>query len=196
MLSIPGGLTVTGMSTHMKNTNGSLTVRILIGIMALITAALIAAVFFDIIFPPFFSYPSDKTVTDEETDFTVTEYGRRITVSHDKDVIWELSKDVKAQDFLFEDIDRDGKKELAILCWKRGRYGSKRPTWVEKDELKWSQHIFIYRIENDRVMPRWMASDIGIRAASWEFKDGVFLITDTNDEVTKWRWIHWGLEKM
>ena len=184
------------MSTRTKNTDVSLTVRILIATAAVITAALIAAVFLNILFPPFYSYPSDKTLTDDETLLSASQFGRRINVSRDGSMIWELPKDVRAQDFLFEDIDHDGKRDIAVLCWRRGRYGDKRPTWVKTDELKWSQHIFIYKIEDDRILPRWMASDIGIKAASWDYKDGNIIITDIDGEVTKWRWIHWGLEKM
>ncbi len=41
-----------------------------------------------------------------------------------------------------------------------------------------------------------MASDIGVRAAAWEYRDKVLFITDTKGGETKWKWIHWGLEKM
>lgn len=83
-----------------------------------------------------------------------------------------------------------------ILCWKRGRYGKRRPSWVKRDEIGWSQHIYIYEIDGNVVRPKWMASDIGMKAASWEFDDGKLIITDTEGVTTKWVWISWGLEKL
>ncbi len=165
------------------------------GIITIITAALIAAVIFRLIIPPLFSKPCNRTVHDP-AGVDIVEEKRDITVFIDGEKVWELDGNVLAQDFLFEDVDDDGEKELLILCWKRGRYGKRRPTWVKRDEIGWSQHIFIYEIKDMRVTPKWMASDIGMDAASWGFKDGMLYITDTKGTVTKWKWIHWGLEKI
>ena len=167
---------------------------VLTGLM--ITAAVSAAVFLDVIIPPAYSAPADKTVRDEEGDITVSEKGRELDVYRGDTKIWSSPGEILVQDFLTADIDRDGSSELLILCWKRGRFGKHRPTWVRSDEIRWSQHIFIYEMEGDAVLPKWMASDIGIKAASWEYRDGMLYITDTVGAVTKWKWIHWGLEKM
>ena len=162
----------------------------------IITAAFIAAVFLNYIFLPLYSHTPDRVFHDEADDITIEKLGRAITVSTPDGQIWSLEKNVKAQDFLYEDIDHDGKRDIMILCWKRGKYGEHRPSWVKHDEINWSQHIFIYRIDKGKVIPRWMASDMGVRAASWEYKDDMLYITDPKGEVTKWKWIHWGLEKM
>ena len=160
------------------------------------TAAFIAAVFLNLIFPPKYSHGPNRRITDDAEDILIEKKGRSVTVILDGEEVRFLPKGVLVQDVLFDDIDHDGKKDIAVLCWKRGKYGKKKPSWVKRDEIKWSQHIFIYRIENGRVIPRWMASDIGVRAASWEYRDKVLFITDTKGGETKWKWIHWGLEKM
>ena len=176
---------------------------ILIGMI--ITAAVIAAVIFSpiisdmvipVFIPPSYSKPSDKIVTDTDESIRIEETGRNIYVYKDDKQIWALPDKVLAQDFFYEDIDRDDRKELVILCWKRGRFGEHRPTWVKRDEIRWSQHIFIYEVENEAVVPKWMASDIGMKAASMEFRDGSIFITDTDGEITKWKWKTWGLEKL
>ncbi len=195
MWNIPSGLRVTDINILMRITRSS-RFWIVTGIIGLITAAFIAAVFLGFIFLPGYSKPSDRTVSDTDQGITVTETGRKLTVSLNDKEIWSLPEEVRAQDFLYDDIDGDGRKDLIVLCWKRGRYGKHRPTWVEHDEISWSQHIYIYRIEDDRVIPKWMASDIGVDAASWEYQNGLLYITDTEGNVTKWKWIHRGLEKM
>lgn len=165
---------------------------ILILIALLITAAIAAVIFNRLSVLP----PVCKTVMSRDGKICITEDGRRITVSEEGEMIWQLPGEVLAQDFLFEDVDHDGRDELMILCWKRGRFGKRRPSWVKRDEIGWSQHIFIYEVEGGTVKPKWMASDIGMKAASWKFDDGKLIITDTDNVTTEWVWISWGLEKL
>lgn len=174
--------------------------------LKVITAALGAAVFLgafwfflitysDILLPDY-SKPSDKTVYDEKTDITFCENGRRLTASRDGLTVWSLERECFAQDFLVADIDHDGDNELIVLCWKRGRFGKHRPTWVKTDEKTFSQHIFIYEITESGIKPKWMASDIGAAAASFDFDEGNLSITGTDGNITYWRWKSWGLEKL
>ncbi len=177
----------------------------IITVILITTAALFAAVVFNRItayhilpgiFLPSYSEPTDKTVRDDANECIIEQKGRKITVYRNKKEIWKLPSNVFAQDFLFGDIDHDEIPELLILCWKRGRFGQHRPTWVKHDEIGYSQHIFIYEIEGDVVRPKWMASDIGMDATAISYKEENLLITDTDEETTTWRWNSWGLEKM
>lgn len=167
----------------------------------LITAAVLAAVIFlmmgtDLVFPPSYSKPVENKVMEDTEGYTFVQEGRSITVFCEDETVWELPSDVLAQDYFVEDIDRDGRRDLVILCWKRGRYGKQRPTWVKSDEISWSQHIFVYNIRNDGITPKWMASDIGVHAASMEYFDDVLSITDTDGNLTRWMWVSWGFEKL
>ena len=148
------------------------------------------------LFLPEYAASFDKTLTDPEEDVTVIQKGRGVTVYRGDRKIWTLERTVRSQDILLADIDHDSQKELIILCWKRGRFGKHKPTWVKEDEKDYSQHIFIYEIMGDKVRPKWMASDIGMKAASWELTDGVLSIEDTDGNLTKWVWLTWGLEKL
>ncbi len=180
-------------------------IRTIIITLLVVTAAVSAAVIFNrivaytvipAVFLPSYAEPAEKEVNDKETGYRIVEKGRRISVYRGDEKIWDLGEENSAQDFLFEDIDHDGAPELLILCWKRGRFGKRRPTWVKQDEIGYSQHIFIYETEGDLVRPKWMASDIGMDAKKIAFDDGMLLITETDGEVTKWRWNSWGLDKM
>ncbi|MDO4188211.1 MAG: CapA family protein [Lachnospiraceae bacterium] len=109
-----------------------------------------------------------------------------------------LKKGVKAQDMLSLDINHDGKDEVLVLCWRIGRYGDRRPFWVKHDELKWSQHIYIYeKTDTGEYNAIWMASDIHTDVKGWEALDNSFLVTYSPDnEKSIWMWNSWGLEKM
>lgn len=145
---------------------------------------------------PEYSEPADRTDYDGGKDVFVKQDGRRLTVYRDGEKIWKTDRNIHVQDFLLADVDHDGSTDLLVLCWKRGRYGSHRPTWVKHDELGFSQHIYIYEITQAGIRPKWMASDTGIDVASWEFADGALYLTDTEGEVTGWVWKSWGLEKL
>ncbi len=169
----------------------------------MITAALAAVIFAvtEIFFGPLlilpgYSRPVPQTVYDEDNDIKIVLDKRNITVWHDKEVVWVLPAQVRAQSFLYEDADHDGRKDLIVLCWRRGRYGKHKPTWVKRDEIKWSQHIFLYEVSTDTIRPKWMASDIGVKARGMSFEDKALLLTDTDGVVSKWIWRSWGFEKM
>lgn len=172
-------------------------------VLLTVTAALIAAVFFNRVAEeivlssglliPRYATTDDKTVTK---DVTVTKKGRSLVLARNGKKIWQIPRNVKVQDFLLADLDGDDTEELLVLCWKRGRYGKRRPTWVKRDETGYSQHIFVYRISPDGADPMWMASDIGPEALFWDFHDDILFITETDGDVTKWKWGSWGFEKM
>lgn len=122
---------------------------------------------------------------------------RRVRVYSGEALIWETEKHIRVQDVLWGDIDRDGERELMLLCWRRGRYGRKRPFWVEKDETQWSQHIYLYDWTADGIRPIWMASDIGLDAAAWRFdEEERLVITERSGAVSRWDWLSWGLERI
>ncbi len=113
--------------------------------------------------------------------------------------LWETPRGWLAQDFLVGDVDRDGAPELLVLVWKRGSYGPSRPFWVERDDPRYSQHIFIYRWDASgrTLRPLWMASALRPRVKSWAMApDGTLDITTEADEPTRWAWRGWGLERV
>ena len=112
-------------------------------------------------------------------------------------IIWTSPAGVKVQKALSADIDNDGRDELVLLCWKIGRYGRDRPFWVEKDENKWSQHLFVYEYMQGEIRPKWMSSYLGkdladIALYSRADSQNRLLFTDFNGETTCWRWDSWG----
>ncbi len=111
--------------------------------------------------------------------------------------LWQSDKNIKVQDALICDIDHDGESELMLLCWRRGRYGASRPFWETEEEKTWSQHIYIYDLTDNEVTPIWMASYIGVDVVSWSFdNENRLTLTDRNNNITRWDWLTWGLERI
>ncbi len=104
---------------------------------------------------------TDQTFYDQSGKHEILLENRSLCILAGDDVIWTSPKEVKIQEALSCDIDNDGEDELLLLCWKRGRYGTHRPFWVDRDESKWSQHIFVYEYNGEEDRPKWMSSYSG-----------------------------------
>ena len=113
-------------------------------------------------------------------------------------VTYSSKDDFKVQDVLVTDIDRDGDREMVVLLWKHGRYGMHKPFWVEKDEKNYSQHVFIYDVdEAGNVSEKWCASDMGTvagRIRLMDKNDSIFMMEDKDKNCTLWMWDSWGVK--
>lgn len=104
---------------------------------------------------------SNEMLYDRTGRYEITLKDRAVKVVYDNNVIWNSPNKVRVQQAVSHDIDHDQEDELLILCWKRGRFGESRPFWMDRDEKKWSQHIFIYEYDQEEIRPKWMSSYIG-----------------------------------
>ncbi len=125
---------------------------------------------------------------------------RAVEVRYGGAPVWNSPKGVKVQAALSCDIDNDGADELILLCWRIGRYGGSKPFWVERDEKKWSQHIFVYEYGNGEIKSKWMSSDIGQDVAVMAAGGGSapfyrLFLTAPDGTVSRWRWDEWGFTK-
>lgn len=123
-----------------------------------------------------------------------------VSVMYGDTVIWTSPEGVKVQKILSCDADNDGQDELVLLCWKKGRYGKAKPIWVEKDERKWSQHIFVYEYTPDEIKPKWMSSYIGqdvldIASNQKSAPYNRLWLTDLEGAVSSWVWDSWGFTR-
>ena len=186
-------------------------------IAAAMTAAIFAALYYTGCLLPRWAKWHDvtmdvkggKCITDgreevlQETDNPVDEGPDMIELKHrkvraykDGRCIFESPGICRVQNVFYEDIDRDGKRELIFLNFNVGRFGSHRPFWVGRNERKWFQHIYIYDYisEEEMFRPIWMASDIGMDAVDMRIKDkGVIEMEDRYGARSDWMWISFGL---
>ena len=113
------------------------------------------------------------------------------------------------QDSLIFDINGDEADECILLVWKRGSFGPHRPTWVQHDEIGFSQHIFIYSDRSGADDTKedwhaiWMSSKLGLKAADFSEGDEIsgtgrhsLDIIAPDGTVTRWGWLSWGLTRV
>ena len=119
---------------------------------------------------------------------------RRLTVEQDGKEFYKTPLFTHVQDFLYFDINGDGEDELIMLVWKRGSYGEHKPTWVLRDEIDFSQHIFIYSFLEDRLKPIWMSSKLGIEVVSFDAPaERTIRLKEPDGTETDWVWLSFGL---
>ena len=171
--------------------------RSIIMIMALVcTGAVFYGLWRSGVFLPNWITWESTTVYDETgTCAAILDRGR-VTVTYDDSVIWNSPRELRVQQILFGDVDHDREEELLLLCWKIGRFGDSKPFWVERDEQKWSQHIYVYRCGQGKVKPRWMSSYIGQDVTEMSVSgENRLLLTDPAGKISSWLWSSWGFAK-
>lgn len=147
--------------------------------------------------PPSFVTWQEKCDEDLRTNLQLKLENKRLcAIGEEDNIVWTTPVGFKVSDYILCDIDRDSNDELVMLCWKRGKYGNSRPSWVKRDEIRWSQHIAIYDLEHDKISPEWMASDIGFDVKGWTYKDKKLALGDSDGNISYWTWDGWGLYRV
>lgn len=138
-------------------------------------------------------------IKDVPGDYEVSLEEKTVHVLYQGEEIWQSPKGVKVQQIVSGDIDLDGRDELVLLCWKRGRFGTYKPFWIEKDEKSWSQHIFVYDYAEDEILPQWMSSyigqDVSEMSSGGKGQAQWLILKDPDGENSYWRWDSWGFTK-
>lgn len=141
------------------------------------------------------------TWRDGTGEYEISLRGKEARVIRGDSVIWTSPPGVKVQEVISCDIDRDSEEELILLCWKIGRYGSRKPFWIDEDERRWSQHIFVYEYREGEIRPKWMSSYIGQDVAHMDVWDGGtsgkrLLLADLDGAISGWAWDSWGFTRV
>jgi poly-gamma-glutamate capsule biosynthesis protein CapA/YwtB (metallophosphatase superfamily) len=149
--------------------------------------------------PPGWVTWQEKEICDEDLKLVVKGQKAALFPAGEKtSPAWESDRSLKVQDGFLADVDRDGDTEMVLLLWKRGRFGQHRPFWISSDEKTFSQHIFIYDVnESGTVKNKWFASDIGrdvLRMKLMKEDPAIFLTETGNGECFLWAWESFGLK--
>lgn len=131
----------------------------------------------------------------QEERISLTE--NHVRVSRQEAVLWQSDEEWEVTDFLVADIDGDDTVELLLLLWKKGSFGEYTPFWIEDDGQTVTQHIFIYRMDEDKMKAVWMSSQLKPQVRSWDLakENRIHIITDSGED-TIWMWGQWGLERV
>jgi len=142
-----------------------------------------------------------KEVATDYSDGYVVLKDRKVRLYSDtscKTVLWSSERDWFVQNVVIKDLDQDGVEEIIMLVWKHGSYGKHRPFWVEKNDIRLKQHIFIYSnspSKKTRLFARWMSSELGFEVESIASGQGDGLIVTVRSERSMlWKWHGFGIK--
>ena len=176
--------------------------KVIIAILsaAVLTAAVFLVLYFNGAFLPSYASFNDKTYEDESVSISLSK-GRikilRSDSSGNMSKYYESPLKWKVQDFLYYDLDSDGENELLLLTWKVGKYGLYKPFFVDRDTLLWTEHIYIFELENQKIKQKWMASELNREVKEMELTDdGALLLRTPSGEETYWIWEGFGLKNI
>lgn len=175
--------------------------KAIIPIMALLAIGIVLYILWNNgAFLPKWAVWEENSIFDASGSYEISLTEKTVHITYENEKIWDSPENVKVQQILSCDIDRDDCDELILLCWKRGRFGEHKPFWIEDDEKNWSQHIFVYEYAGNEIRAKWMSSYIGQDVASLSSGgnmngDRWLLLTDPQGDASYWRWSSWGFEK-
>ncbi len=125
---------------------------------------------------------------------TLSLNNRNVSVYEDGTLVCTLPDQWLTSDVCIYDIDGDGRQEVITLTWKRGSFGYARPFWIEEDTQAFTQHVFIFNFEHDKLSHTWLSSDVRIDIADITIDSyGRLHLADPEggEEVCEWQ--EWGL---
>ena len=126
---------------------------------------------------------------------------KRMSVFNDSgEQLFLSDKSIKFQDAITTDVDGDGLSDIVAVVWKRGLFGKHRPFWVKTDEKDYSQHVFIYGVDEEgKVSQKWFASETGILINRMKLMDKhpqIILFEDIDGACSLWKWESFGLKNI
>lgn len=158
---------------------------------------------------------ADKTLTEDIDGDNFRETyilkNQRLVVSENEITLWISPEDWKVQSFLLADVNHDQQKELVMVVWKKGSFGRDKPFWLNQDDRRYSNHLFVYSLSHDRMKPLWMSSALSRPIHSLQIQDvdndgkneliiheGTYSMlsyltkSQPQKDYTLWQWKGWG----
>lgn len=140
-----------------------------------------------------FINPVNKSVKRSSLDLVLE--NNFFSILKNNKVLWKTENEYKVKDFLYCDIDKDNKDEIMLLLWKKSKFGKNKPFFAYDDKNKWTQHIFIYDFDGNKIKPIWFSSYISVTVKDFYYDEDLQIlnILDTDNGRTRFKWQTWGL---
>jgi len=132
-----------------------------------------------------------------------------LTVKEGETLLWESPSEYRIDSFALGDVDNDGADNLAVSLWKLGSFGDIKPFWHTGEDLSYKNHLFVYKLQENRYKPVWCSSDLGRPIRSFEIRDAngdskLELVTMEGHygkaggpaRTAVWQWQEWGFSQV
>ncbi|MGI6453201.1 MAG: hypothetical protein ACOX0E_07055 [Syntrophomonadaceae bacterium] len=151
------------------------------------------------------SYPQAVSLTEDTDNNGIKESYTlnrgQLTVVEGSRQLWQSPGSWEIRQILLADADNQGQKELIMVVWKEGSFGSAKPFWLKAEDNTYSCHLFMYRLISGKLHPVWCSSALDapieeLEAADLD-KDGIIelKVHEKHNTITYWQWQEWGFAR-
>lgn len=168
---------------------------------------------------PFGAGCAEQTVQkDMDHDGDLESYilhDHRLSVYENNQLLWQSAEDWMVQSFVLADVNHDALDDLLMVVWKRGSFGPNKPFWILEDDMRFSNHLFLFNLQQDRMKPLWMSSALDRPIKTLEIGDpnndgrnellvregcysifGWIKASYISPESQAWQWKGWGFYRL
>lgn len=151
-----------------------------------------------------FSYDFDKDGIKEEGILK----DNQVVIKKGGSVIFQSDPEWKVKEILVGDFDNEGGEDFALSLWKKGKYGSSTPFWVDENDNTYRMHLFVYTFKEGSIKALWHSSDLdkeNLRVRLFDIDNDkrkeLVVLEKEYDSIfpapkyfSIWRWNEWGFE--
>ena len=170
-----------------------------------------------LVFRVFSDNPEQYSTYDLNRDGIMESYHLtegKLTVTQPNGIDWNSPPEWNVQSFTLDDATRDGNPELIMVLWKQGSFDLHKPLWQEQEKNNYSCHLFVYRLIENKLIPRWCSSALNRPIKSFTVeKDSsgkTFIAVEEGycstycfgrpiiigKEYSNWTWKQWGFYRI
>jgi len=168
-----------------------------LAVAATLTLAVLLAVRMGLFVPSWASFSTGSWTVDLDGDGLAESLElreRRLSVGSSRMEAYVTPSSWQVMDAVVCDVDGNGKQELAMLVWRRGNYGSSRPFWDTKPDLRMTEHLYLLCLRDGQMEPFWMGHELGREVTSLSFDpiSGTVTLHERNGTSSTWVWEGFG----
>lgn len=101
--------------------------------------------------------------------YVLTEH--MLTITEGSKIIWMSPESYHIDSFALGDVDNDGKDNLVMSLWKKGSFGKFEPFWHGEKNIDYKNHLFVYKLEGNKLKNVWCSSDLDHPILSFSIQD-------------------------
>ena len=114
---------------------------------------------------------------------------RRLAVYDDGEEVYRSPSKWKVQDVVWQDLDGDGERELAVLYWSRSSAGEFCAGLTEKGKPGFSQHLAVLDDLTNNTEERWVSAPLVMQASALRMDaDGYLVLAESVGKQSSWVW--------
>jgi len=95
---------------------------------------------------------------DSRPEAVMLRDGQAKVLDDDGSEVWRSPTEWWVDDLALTDADGDGRPDLSLSVWRNGSFGASKPFWLDGEDARLSDHLFVMDLDGGQVRPLWQSS--------------------------------------